>query len=173
MASGDTYHIRGGLKGRPAAAFIGGDSDDGIQIDSFMAARVAANDTTGTFSAWFNVADETGTYCIIGGGDFSAVEYFYIAVVAGEIQVKAARVGPNVSWDLITVGAAIKPHRWYQVTLVQDAVKPKVYVNGVEFFEGITYKSNYLKEITDLSPAWDFNNFKNKIEEKNKSNEPA
>ena len=133
MAAGDTYHIKGGLKGRPAASFIGGDSDDGIQIDSFMVARVAANDTTGTFSAWFNVADDTGTYAIIGGGDASAVQYFYIAVKAGEIQVKAALVGPNVAWDLITIGANIQPHRWYQVTLVQDAVKPKIYVDAVEF----------------------------------------
>ena len=47
------------------------------------------------------------------------------------------------------------------------------YINGVDLFEGVTYKSNYYKEMTDLSPAWDFNKFKNKIEEKNKYNEPA
>jgi len=47
------------------------------------------------------------------------------------------------------------------------------YIGGVEFFDGVTYRSNYHKEITDLSPAWDFNNFKNKIEIKNKNNEPA
>ena len=133
MAAGDTYHIRGGLKGIPAAAFIGGASDDGIQIDSFMAARVTANDTTGTFTAKFNVADNTGSYAILGGGDASAVQYFYIAVVAGEIQVKAALTGPNVAWDLITVGANIQPHRNYHVALVHDAVKPKIYLDGVEF----------------------------------------
>ena len=47
------------------------------------------------------------------------------------------------------------------------------YIDGIEYHEGITYKSNYYKEITDLSPAWNFNNFKNKIEKKNKNNEPA
>ncbi len=133
MTAGDTYHIKGGMVGRPAVAFLGGGTDDGVQIDSFMAARVTADDTTGTFTAWVNVADNTGTYAILGGGDASAVQYFYIAVVAGEIQVKAALVGPDVAWDLITIGAAIKPHRWYHIALVQDAVKPKVYVNGVEF----------------------------------------
>ena len=133
MTAGDTYHIKGGMRGRKAASFIGGNSDDGIQIDAFMVARVAANDTSGTFTARFNVADNTGTYAIIGGGDASAVQYFYIAVVAGEIQVKAALTGPNVAWDLITVGAAIKPHVWNHVALVQDGVKPKIYVNGVEF----------------------------------------
>lgn len=133
MAAEDTFHIKGGLNGMPAASFIGGNSDDGIQIDSFMAARVTANDTTGTFSIKFNVADNTGTYALIGGGDASAVQYFYIAVVAGEIQIKAALTGPNVAWDMITIGAAIKPHTENKVIIVQDAIKPKIYVNNVEF----------------------------------------
>ena len=131
MTAGDTFHIRGGMSGRPAVAFLGGDTDDGVQIDSFMAARVAANDTTGTFSAWFNVADINGTYCVLGGGDASAVQYFYIAVVAGQIQVKAALVGPNVAWDLISTDAQIVAHSWHQVTLVQDAIKPKIYLDGI------------------------------------------
>ncbi|MCH7724208.1 MAG: LamG domain-containing protein [Bacteroidetes bacterium] len=130
MAAGDTYHIKGGMVGEPGALFIGGNSDDGIQIDSFMAARVTANDTSGTFSARFNVADDTGTYAILGGGDASAVQYFYIAVVAGQIQVKAALVGPNVAWDLISTDAVINPHQWHEVTLVHDSVIPKIYLDG-------------------------------------------
>ena len=38
------------------------------------------------------------------------------------------------------------------------------YVSGIEVFEGITYRSNYYKEKTDLSPAWDFKKFKKRIE---------
>ncbi len=155
MTAGDTYHIRGGLKGRPGATFVGGDSNDGIQIDSFMAARVSAGDTTGTFSAWFNVADNTGTYCILGGGDASAVQYFYIAVVAGEIQVKAALVGPDIAWDLITIGAAIQPHVWHHVALVQNGEKPKVYVNGVEF----SLNKGTLTETDVTEPTYWFGTF--------------
>ena len=47
------------------------------------------------------------------------------------------------------------------------------FIEGIDLFEGITYRSNYHKEYTDLSPAWDFNKFKNKIEEKIIKNEPA
>ena len=155
MAAADTYHITGGLRGRPAARLIGGDSDDGIQIDSFMAARVTANDTKGTFTAWVNVADNTGTYAVIGGGDFSAVQYFYIAVVAGEIQVKAALVGPDVAWDLITVGAAIKPHIWNHVALVHNGDRPNIYVNGVEF----TLAKGTLTETDLTEPTFWFNDF--------------
>lgn len=126
------------MRGRNGAAFLGGDSDDGIQIDSFMAARVAANDTVGTFSLWFNVADTDGTYAVIGGGDASAVEYFYIAMVAGQMQVKCASVGPDVEWDLISTDASISAHSWHQVTLVQDGVLPRVYLDGVELTMTLT-----------------------------------
>ena len=130
MTAGDTYHIKGGMIGKPAAAFLGGDVDDGIQIDSFMAARVVAADTTGTFSIWFNVSDVTGPYALLGGGDASAVQYFYFAVVGGEVQCKAALVGPNVAWDLISTDAVINPHQWHQFTFVQDGVIPKMYIDG-------------------------------------------
>ena len=132
MTAGDTFHIRGGMTGRPAVAFLGGDTDDAVQIDSFMAARVLANDTTGTFSAWFNVADIVGDYAILGGGDASAVEAFYVSCTAGEIRLYAID-GVDVSYDMITIGAGIVAHSWHHVTIVQDAVKPKIYVDGVEF----------------------------------------
>ncbi len=45
------------------------------------------------------------------------------------------------------------------------------YIDGIESFAGITYRSNFYKEKTDLSPAWDFNEFKNKIEKKYTENE--
>ncbi len=32
-------------------------------------------------------------------------------------------------------------------------------INGVEKFEGIVTRSNYLSEVTDLSPAFDFELF--------------
>ena len=132
MTAGDTFHIRGGMTGKPAVAFLGGDTDDHVQIDSFMAARVAANDTTGTFSAWFNVADIVGDYAILGGGDASAVEAFYISCTAGEIRLYAID-GVDVSYDMVTIGAGIVAHSWHHVTIVQDATKPKIYVDGVEF----------------------------------------
>ena len=37
-------------------------------------------------------------------------------------------------------------------------------VDGIEYFDGVAYRSNYFIERTDLSPAWDNEKFKNKIE---------
>ncbi len=44
-------------------------------------------------------------------------------------------------------------------------------IPNIELYEGITYRSNYYKEKTDLSPAWDFKKIKNKLETKIEKNE--
>jgi hypothetical protein len=38
-------------------------------------------------------------------------------------------------------------------------------VNGVTQFEGIVTRSNYTTDVTDLSPAFDFDYFKKNIED--------
>lgn len=38
------------------------------------------------------------------------------------------------------------------------------YIDGIEMFEGITYRSNFQREYTDLNPSWDFKKFKELIE---------
>ena len=47
-----------------------------------------------------------------------------------------------------------------------NCVGHNTYIDGVEFFEGVVYKSNYYKESTDLSPAWEYKKIKDKIENK-------
>jgi N-acetyl-anhydromuramyl-L-alanine amidase AmpD len=57
----------------------------------------------------------------------------------------------------------------YNITC--SCVGHNTYIDGIESFAGITYRSNFYKEKTDLSPAWNFSNFKNKIEKKYTENE--
>ena len=51
MATGDANLILAHNNNRYAEVFVGGDSDDAIQIDAFAVARVSAGDTAGTISA--------------------------------------------------------------------------------------------------------------------------
>jgi N-acetyl-anhydromuramyl-L-alanine amidase AmpD len=53
-----------------------------------------------------------------------------------------------------------------EYNIPKDCVAHNTYIDGVEFFEGVTYKSNFYKESTDLSPAWDYKKIKDKIENK-------
>ena len=81
MATTDIYHISGSLApSKQAVAFLGGDVDDGIQVDAFAVTRTAANDTAGTITAWVNMPDIVGTYTILGLGDANAVEYIHFSV---------------------------------------------------------------------------------------------
>ena len=73
MATTDIHHIVGALKpSRSAIKFIA-TADEAFLIDIFAAARVAANDEAGTFTAWINVPDITGTYGIVSCGDTAAI----------------------------------------------------------------------------------------------------
>lgn len=46
----------------------------------------------------------------------------------------------------------------------QEAVSHNTKFDGIYEFNGVVYKSNYNKHYTDLSPAWDYVNFKNELE---------
>lgn len=133
MATTDIYHVVGGLEGRNAVAFLGGNVDDYVQVDAFSVARVAANDTVGTFTAWINVPDITGTYTIVGCGDKNVVEFIEISVEAGLLT---ARCTDGTTAQFVTQADAIhiKPHVWQHVAFVQaaDGLGVKIYVDGVE-----------------------------------------
>ena len=46
----------------------------------------------------------------------------------------------------------------------KETVSHNTKFDDVHEFIGVTYKSNFGKHYTDLSPAWDYNTFKNKLE---------
>jgi|ETNvirenome_6_85_1030632.scaffolds.fasta_scaffold02692_10 N-acetyl-anhydromuramyl-L-alanine amidase AmpD len=46
----------------------------------------------------------------------------------------------------------------------KKCVGHNTYIKGVEEFNGITYRSNYYKDNTDVNPSWNFNKFKSNIE---------
>lgn len=131
MAVTDIYHVSGGLKGRKAAVFIGGNVDDYIQVNAFAVARTAANDAVGTYTAWVNVPDITGTYTIIGVGDDNAVEFIDFQIVAGKLGC-ACTDGATAQFVSATDSIVIKPHTWQHVAVVQnaDGRGPVFYVNG-------------------------------------------
>lgn len=133
MAAGDIYYVKGGLKGRNAVAFIGGDSDDYLQVDAHGAARVLAGDTTGTYAGWINVADVSGTYTIFGNGDDNVVEFLEINVEAGVVTVRCT---DNTTAQFVSAvdKEEITPHVWHHIAVVQkaDGTGVHVWVDGEE-----------------------------------------
>lgn len=129
MATTDLYTVSGDVTNtRHAVRFLGGDVNDGVQVDA-AAAALANSATTGTISAWFMVPDRTGTYCIFGAGDANVVEFISMTVEAGTIQV-ACTDNTTAQWDYNTAAGTVKPNVWNHVALVQDGNRVKVYLNG-------------------------------------------
>ena len=150
MATTDVYHISGSLNpSRQAVAFLGGDVDDGIQVDAFAVTRTAANDTKGTITAWVNMPDIVGTYTILGLGDANVVEYIHFSVENGKMFA-ACNDAATMQWDVNSTNVVIKPHQWHHVALVQDGAAPNFYVDGVKVARTDTTTTDLAEWITNL-----------------------
>src|SRR3990167_3026675 len=150
MATTDIYHISGSLSpSRQAVAFLGGDVDDGIQVDAFAVTRTAANDAAGTITAWVNMPDIAGTYTILGLGDANVVEYIHFSVENGKLFA-ACNDETTMQWDVNSTNVVIKPHQWHHVALVQDATAPTFYVDGYKVARTDTTTTDLAEWITNL-----------------------
>jgi len=133
MATSDIYTVAGSLTPcRHALRFLGGDVDDGITVNTLAAAMETNDHTKGSISAWIMVPNETGTYTIFSCGDNNqATSFLRFDLVAGKLQFIIDDAGVT-RVDVVTTSKCVKKHVWTHVALVQDAVRPKIYVNGVE-----------------------------------------
>lgn len=132
MAAGDILALNGSLTpSRSAAKFIG-TGDQACLIDAFAVARQVAADTAGTFTAWINVPNITGTYGIVSCGDTAAIEFISLRVEAGKIAAECNDATTD-QWEHTTTNVVITPHKWHHIALVQtaDLTPPKIYVDGI------------------------------------------
>jgi len=141
MATTDRYTIAGSLLPmRNCMRFLGGNVDDGVTINGLAAAAVAADHTHGTISAWIMIPDLTGTYSIVSMGDNdSANEYLEFTAITGKLKFKVVDGGVT-RVDVSTTSVVLQPHKWYHVALVQNAIRPQMYVNGEK--QALTYTTS-------------------------------
>ncbi len=140
MATTDLYTIAGDVyQTRHALRFLGGNVDDGVTVNALAAAMVAGTHTKGTISAWIMIPNNyTAAMTIFSTGDNdTANQSSHLTITtAGKIQY-FAKSGGTTQVDVSTTNKVIYPWRWYHVALVQDAIAPKIYINGVE--QALTY----------------------------------
>lgn len=110
--------------------FLGGNVDDGVQVDAAAVSIVAGNHTTGTFMADICVPDAANTYTFMGFGDANAVEYVTFSVEEGSIHVMMVKAGPTTQIDVNTPEDSIIPHKIHNVAIVQDGNVMKIYIDG-------------------------------------------
>ena len=129
MATTDQYTIIGSLfPTRQALRVIGGATDCAVQVDA--AAVAAKADAKGTITAMVMLPVlTTATGTILGFGDDDVVEYIQLHINAGLLTLTLADAA---TVDIIVQADAIefKAHKWHHIAAVQDAVQPRLYVDG-------------------------------------------
>jgi hypothetical protein len=131
MTAGDIITVKGSTASRKAAAFDG--TDDYILADAHAVARVAANDTVGTYSAWVYMDADSGTdRSILSAGDNDSANEFFVFSINSTSSVLRARLshGGATQFDVKSSLRAITPKKWTHVAVVQNGTQPKFYVNG-------------------------------------------
>ena len=130
MTAGDVEVIKGSIDSYLAVSYDG--TGDELQINAHAVARNSANDTVGTYAFKFMPDNITGTYGLIACGDAvgGAAETLLIQQAANDIRVYGRTQGA-AGFDFITTSAALVAREWVDVAVVQDGVKPKIYINGL------------------------------------------
>jgi hypothetical protein len=133
MTAGDIIVVKGSPSGRKGNFFDG--NDDYVLHDAHAVARVAANDTVGTYSAWIyqNVQATNTNYTFASAGDNdSADQTLRLQVYNGRLKA-SVKVGGAIQWTTIETATtgSIPLKTWTHVAVVQNGVQPALYVNGV------------------------------------------
>jgi len=130
MATTDIIHIVGGLEpSYQSVAFLGGATDDYVQVNAAAAGQLAAAFTSGTWCCLFMPQDITQTGTLISFADASVVEYLELSVKAGKVVAECCD-NTTVQWVLTTDDVVTEAHTWTRAVLVHDGEKPKIYIDG-------------------------------------------
>ena len=70
----------------------------------------------------------------------------------------------NYTKKQITACSELVRYLCDRYNIPKNCVGHNTYIDGIEYFEGVAYRSNYYKDSTDLNPSWDFRKFKELIE---------
>lgn len=129
MTAGDAIGVKGSLYARQAAAFDG--TDDYILADAHAVARVAANDTQGTYSAWIYL-DQTGkNSTILGvGEDNDDSQFIVFYLYSGTLLSLKLNHSAATQFEVREITQSIQPKTWTHVACVQNGIQPALYVNG-------------------------------------------
>jgi len=130
MVAGDVITLRENAGGRKANLYDG--TDDYMLADAHAIARVAANDTVGTYTAWIYQDSLVGNQSILSTGDNNAAtELMKFSINTGGILQIYLKHGAVDQLRVTQTTGTIKARTWTHVAVVQDGIQPKLYVNGL------------------------------------------
>lgn len=132
MAAGDLITISENAHGHKANYYDG--ADDYMLVDAHAVARVAANDTTGTYSAWIyadNIATGADQVILSAGDNNTTDEYMRLFLLATGILRIELRHGAATQFIVDQTTKSMNSKTWYHVAVTQNGTQPKLYIDGV------------------------------------------
>lgn len=130
MTAGDVITIVEDNVARKGVYFDG--TDDYVLHDAHAVARVAAKDTTGTYTAWIYVDKFDGTsYTIFSAGDNdSANEYMHLKISNNKLDIILVQGGAT-QFNVRETTESMTARKWTHVAVVQDGTSPVLYIDGI------------------------------------------
>lgn len=107
--------------------------DEVITADAIMPDLIPT--TTGTWIAWIYTAVSNHSGVILASGQTNAARLIRIELENGQLRARCFILG--LKWDLAT-DADIPTSEWVHVAIVQDGVRPVLYVNSVAVAQTLT-----------------------------------
>lgn len=132
MAAGDVITIIESPISKKGNYFDG--TDDYVLHDAHGVARVAANDTVGTYTAWIYIDTfAANTQTILSAGDNSSTNEFlqFLIEATSDKLTVILNHGGAAQFKVREVTASINAREWTHVAIVQDGTQPALYVNGI------------------------------------------
>ncbi len=131
MAAGDVITIIESPISRKGNYFDG--VNDHVAHNAHAVARVAANDTVGTYTAWIYADDIKTLQTILSAGDANTTNEtleFQINI-AGELRIFLKHSSGTTQFDITETTASMSSRKWHHVAVVQDGAQPVLYVDGL------------------------------------------
>ena len=128
MGAGDVIVLREDARARKGNIFDG--TDDYVLHDAHAVARVAANDTVGTYTAWIYIDNVSNQGCILSAGDNNAAaEFLQFHIEGGMLKIELTHGSTN-QFEIRETTSSIASRTWTHVAIVQDGTSPVLYVDG-------------------------------------------
>jgi len=136
----------------------GADDFDGIDDNIGLGVNTFNSYTGGTVSVWIKL-DTLSPHQPIFAGSKTAVhdDYFTFGEYDYGKLVGFVKSGDIVRWKLVTDNIVLSNGDWYFVTLVQDGITPKIYVNDYEVsasFEDEQDKTQWFDDLQGTINWW-------------------
>ena len=129
MADGDVITLIESPVSRKGNYFDG--VDDYVLHDAHAVARVAANDTVGTYTAWIYLENITSTMTILSAGDDNSInESFKFGLLSGGVLRTKLVHGGTTQFDIKETTGSITAKTWTHVAIVQNGTRPDLFIDG-------------------------------------------